>query len=242
MAKTGCLSLLVFLLMIGCASPTASKAKAAGTAAKTPAAAVVDVPAPAADLAKPKEYRIGANDLLQVDVFQVEALSREVRVNSNGEISLPLIGMVSVRDLSVREAENVVKAKLGERYLQDPQVTVTVKEYTNQRVTIEGLVKKPGVYSFKGDATLLHAIALSEGVDEELANTGQVRLFRDNGKGEKDSYLVDLGAIRRGEVEDPALKGGDVIVVQEHGGKSIWKSLKFLINRLVGIGLSIPLI
>jgi polysaccharide export outer membrane protein len=231
MAKTGCLSLLVFLLLAGCASPP--------PAPKAPAApAAVSAPGPE----KRQEYRVGPNDLLQVDVFQVEALSREARVNSNGEISLPLIGMVSVRDLSVREAESLLKAKLGERYLQDPQVTVTIKEYTNQRVTIEGLVKKPGVYSFKGDATLLHAIALSEGVDEELANTGQVRLFRDNGKGEKDSYLVDLGAIRKGEVEDPALKGGDVIVVQEHAGKSVWKSVKAILNRMVGIGMSIPLL
>ncbi len=229
--KMKCLPFLAFILLAGC---VAKPPKApAGPAVSQQAQA--DSGAPAGS-ARKQEYRIGPNDLLQIDVFQVEALSREVRVNSSGEISMPLIGMVTVQNLSAPEAKNLLKEKLKERYLQDPQVTVTVKEYTNQRVTVEGKVKNPGVYSFKGDATLLHVIALAQGEDE-VADTGEVRLFRDNGKGEKDGYLVNLEAIRKGEVEDPVLKGNDIIVVQADTGKSIWKSAKVIINRLVGISL-----
>lgn len=237
MSKIALLSLLVFLLAFGCATPpSAPKAGGAGAVPKEAAASVV--PAPSIQ-GKRSEYRIGPNDQLQIDVFEVKELSQEVRVNSNGEISLPLIGMVTVQNLSVHEVETLLKAKLQERYLQDPQVVVTIKEYTNQRVTVEGLVKKPGVYSFKGDATLLHVLALSQG-EKELADTGQVRLFRDNGKGEKDSYFVDVDAIRKGEVEDPVLKGNDIIVVQEHAGKSLWKTVQTLVSKFIGIGLSIP--
>jgi polysaccharide export outer membrane protein len=232
-SKIALLGLLGFLLASGCAAPKA------GRTGGDPNEAAAASAAPA-NPGKRQEYRVGPNDLLQIDVFQVEALSREVRVNSNGEVAMPLIGMVAVQNLSAHEIESLLKARLQERYLQDPQVVVTVKEYTNQRVTIEGLVKKPGVYSFKGDATLLHVLALSQG-EHELADTGQVRLFRDNGKGEKDSYFVDVDAIRKGEVEDPVLKGNDIIVVQEHTGKSIWKTVKSMINRMVGIGMSIPL-
>ncbi len=231
MSKIVQLGLLAFLLLVGCVSPPSSPK--VGEASKETKETV-------AKLEKRAEYRVGPNDLLQIDVFQVEALSREVRVNSGGDISLPLIGMVSVQNLSVHEVESLLKARLQERYLQDPQVVVTVKEYTNQRVTVEGLVKAPGVYSFKGDATLLHVLALSQG-EQELADTGQVRLFRDNGKGEKDSYFVDVDAIRKGEVEDPILKGNDIIVVQQHAGKSFWKSAKAVINRVLSIGMTIPL-
>jgi polysaccharide export outer membrane protein len=234
--KIWLLVLALAVLLVSCA-PSPPKAQKFVVAPKesAPSGAV------AADPAKRQEYRIGPNDLLQIDVFEVKDLSKEVRVNSAGEISMPLIGLVSVQNLAVHQIESLLKAKLGERYLQNPQVVVTVKEYTNQRVTVEGLVKKPGVYSFKGDATLLHVLALSQG-EMELADTGQVRLFRDNGKGERDSYFVDVDAIRKGELEDPVLKGNDIIVVQEHAGKSIWKSFKTIINRFIGIGMSIPLI
>jgi hypothetical protein len=101
------------------------------------------------------------------------------------------------------------------------------------------LVKNPGVYLFKGDATLLHVLALAQGEDE-VANTHQVHLFRDNGKNGKDSYFVDVDAVRKGDVEDPILKGNDILVVQEDTGKSVWKNVKMVINRVVGIGLAIP--
>ena len=234
-SKIALLALLAALLGVGCTAPPPSKIQAREVAGAPSSTAV------SADPGKRQEYRVGPNDLLQIDVFQVEALSREVRVNSNGEISLPLIGMLSVQNLSVHEIESLLKQRFGERYLQDPQITVTIKEYTNQRITVEGLVKRPGVYAFKGDATLLHVIALAQGEDE-VANTHQVRLFRDNGKGEKDSYFVDVDAIRKGEVEDPILKGNDIIVVQEDTGKSAWKNIKMLINRVVGIGMAVPLL
>lgn len=229
--RIGLMGLLGFLLLAGCASPpplpkshTFPEASQESTIS-----------------AEKQEYRIGPNDLLQIDVYQVEALSRDVRVNSNGEISMPLIGMVNVQDLSVQEAQDLLRKKLKERYLQDPQVTVTVKEYTNQRVTVEGRVKKPGVYAFKGDATLLHVIALAQGEDD-LANTSEVRLFRENSKGEKESYFVNLDAIRKGEVEDPVLKGNDIVVVQEAAEKSIWKSVKAILSRILYFGMAIPLI
>jgi polysaccharide export outer membrane protein len=224
--KTVLLGLLSFVLLLGCA--------------KLPPKAQADTAkVNATESGKHQEYKIGSNDLLQIDVYQVQELSKEVRVNSNGDISLPLLGAFSVQNLTAHELENVLEKKLGESYLQNPQVNVTIKEYTNQRITVEGLVKNPGVYLFKGDATLLHVLALAQGEDE-VANTHQVHLFRDNGKNGKDSYFVDVDAVRKGDVEDPILKGNDILVVQEDTGKSVWKNVKMVINRVVGIGLAIP--
>ncbi|MDQ3028112.1 MAG: polysaccharide biosynthesis/export family protein, partial [Pseudomonadota bacterium] len=93
-----------------------------------------------------KDYRIGPEDLIEIQVFGVDQLTRTVRVNSRGLISLPLIGNLEVGGLTSQQAEALVVAKLAENFLQNPQVSFFIREYTSQRVTIEGAVNKPGVY------------------------------------------------------------------------------------------------
>src|SRR5208283_4541619 len=70
------------------------------------------------------DYRIGAQDLLEVQVFGIEELKREVRVNSHGAISLPLIGPVVLAGLTGQQAETLIASKYAKDYLQDPQVSV----------------------------------------------------------------------------------------------------------------------
>src|SRR5687768_5247424 len=123
------------------------------------------------------EYRLGPQDLLEINVFQVQELNRTVRVNSSGDISLPLDGVLRAGGLTVRELEESIGAALSKDYLQDPQVSVFVKEYTSQRVTLEGAVKKPGIYPLSGRTTLLQAIATGGGLDP-LANLQGVVVFR----------------------------------------------------------------
>ena len=127
------------------------------------------------------DYQIGAHDLLDISVFQVPDLSRTVRVNSRGLISLPLIGSVQAGGLTSDQLETTIARKLSENYLQDPQVSVFIKEYISQRVTIEGSVQKAGVYQLTGPTTLLQAIAMASGVDQ-LADENAVTVFRDERK------------------------------------------------------------
>jgi polysaccharide export outer membrane protein len=110
-----------------------------------------------------RDYRIGPDDLLEIQVFGVDQLTRSVRVNGRGFISLPLIGNVEIGGLTAQQAEDLVVAKLKESYLQDPQVSLFIKEYTSQRVTIEGAVNKPGVYPLRGPTTLLQSLAVAGG-------------------------------------------------------------------------------
>ena len=74
------------------------------------------------------DYRIGAQDLLEISVFGIDQLSSTVRVNSNGQISLPLIGGVLAGGKTIPELETEIGNKLKNGYVQDPQVTVFVKE------------------------------------------------------------------------------------------------------------------
>ncbi|MEO5565598.1 MAG: polysaccharide biosynthesis/export family protein [Luteimonas sp.] len=178
------------------------------------------------------DYRIGAQDLLEISVFGIDELNKSVRVNSNGQISLPLIGGVMAGGQTIPALEKTIAGKLAEGYLQHPEVSVFVKEFTSQRITLEGEVKKPGIYRITGKITLLQAIATGEGLTD-LADTGGVVLFREvNGK--RMAAAFDLSTIRSGQSPDPQVYGDDVIVVEKSGSKS---ALRQLLMVLPAIGL-----
>lgn len=169
------------------------------------------------------DYRIGAQDLLDISVFGVQDLDKEVRVNSNGQISLPLIGAVLAGGRTIPELEAELARKYSEGYLQNPQVSVFVKEYASQRITLEGAVSKPGIYPITGKTTLLQAIALAGGLDNKVADLGGIVLMRQvNGK--RMAAVFDLRQVRRGLVEDPQVYGDDIVVVEQSGSKSAFRN------------------
>ena len=168
------------------------------------------------------DYRVGAQDLLEISVFGVQDLDKEVRVNSNGQISLPLIGGVMAGGRTIPELEKELASKYANGFLQNPQVSVFVKEYSSQRITLEGAIIKPGIYPITGKTTLLQAIALSGGVDDKVADLGGIVLMRQiNGK--RMAAVYDLRAVRRGTMEDPQVYGDDIIVVETSGSKSAYR-------------------
>ena len=193
------------------------------------ASAAPSAVAPAAQpaIAKPvvqgtKDYRIGPEDLIEIQVFGVDQLTRTVRVNSRGNISLPLIGNVQVGGLTGSEAEAVIVSKLSESYLQDPQVSLFIKEYTSQRVVVEGAVNKPGVYPLRGSTSLLQTLAMAGG-QGSLSEMTEVMLFRTDTSGKKETYVYDVDRIRSGEVDDPVVVSEDLIVVKRNPARVFFK-------------------
>lgn len=168
------------------------------------------------------DYRIGAQDLLEISVFGVQELNKEVRVNSNGQISLPLIGGVMAGGRTIPELESDLAGKYSNGYLQNPQVSVFIKEFTSQRITLEGAVVKPGIYPLTGRTSLLQAIALAGGVDDKIADLGGIVVMRQVG-GKRQAAVFDLREVRRGVVEDPQLYGDDIIVVEQSGSKTAFR-------------------
>ena len=172
-----------------------------------------------------EEYRIGPQDLLELQVFGVDALNRTVRVNSRGFISLPLVGLIQAAGLTSEQLEQALAAKLSENYLQNPQVTVFIKEFTSQRVTVEGEVNKPGVYPLKGRTTLLQTLATAEGLTK-LADPNSIKVFRtDLANGVRVTLEFDLEKIRTGEIRDPDVRNDDIVQVGKSMGKSIAREL-----------------
>jgi polysaccharide export outer membrane protein len=171
-------------------------------------------------------YKIASNDLLEIEVFGVDDLKRTVRVSTAGGITIPLAGMVQVGGLTAAEAETLIAARYKDNYLQNPQVSVFIKEFTTQRVTIDGAVNKPGIYPLTGQITLLRALALAGG-GAQLANLEDVLLFRSNGAGGQEVLKFDVKKIRNGELEDPNLKGDDLVVVNRSGARELMKDSIF---------------
>lgn len=157
-------------------------------------------------------YRIGEGDTLKVSVFQVPDLSFDsIVVDAAGNLQLPLIGSVRAAGMTPAEITAEVERMLSERYLRDPQVNISVVESVSQKVTVDGAVTRPGVYKMSGRTTLLQAVAMASGPVKE-ADLRSVAVFRtvDN---RRMVAVFDLAAIRNGELEDPAVFGEDVIIV-----------------------------
>jgi polysaccharide export outer membrane protein len=173
-----------------------------------------------------RDYRIGPEDLLEIQVFGVDQLSRTVRVNTLGYISLPLVGNLEVGGLTAQEAETLVATRLTESYLQNPQVSLFIKEYTTQRVTVEGAVNRPGIYPLRGPTTLLRSIALAGG-QGGLSDMSEVMLFRQDAAGKREARVYDVERIRRGELEDPTVLNDDLIVVNRSQARIVFKDSIF---------------
>jgi polysaccharide export outer membrane protein len=161
------------------------------------------------------DYRRGPHALMDVEVFGVPDLKRTVRVNSSGQVSLALVGNVLLAGLSAQQAETVIAEKYAEKYLQNPQVSVFIKEFTTQRITIEGAVAKPGIYPVTGQVTLLRALALAGG-GAAYSDLSDIMVFRVGQNGSKTTQTHDLDKIRAGELPDPFIVADDVIVVKRN--------------------------
>lgn len=196
------------------------------SAAISPVSAGTHSPTPSTQyLPSVEDYRIGAQDLLELQVFGISELNRTVRVNSRGFISLPLIGMIQAAGLTSEQLESSLAEKLSKTYLQNPQVSVFIKEYTSQRVTVEGAVKKPGVYPLKGRTTLLQTLAIAEGLTS-VADANGIKIFRsDPQTGNRTALTFDLEKIRIGELRDPDVRNDDIVQVGESTGKSVAKEI-----------------
>ncbi len=118
------------------------------------------------EAAEVQDYKIGAEDLIDISVFEVPELTRTVRVSAAGEISLPLIGTVSVAGLSPLGVEQLLADMLRETYVKDPQVTVFLREFHSDPVSVVGAVKEPGLYHIQTRKTLVEVLAMAQGFTE----------------------------------------------------------------------------
>ncbi len=116
-----------------------------------------------ASLVSYKDYQVGPEDQLIIIIYGQEKLNRELRVNGQGEIAMPLVGVVKVADRTPQEIENLLTELYDARFLVNPQISVKVKEFRHQRVAVTGAVDKPGSYEIIGPRTLLEVLSMAGG-------------------------------------------------------------------------------
>lgn len=214
-----CLVLAVMTLVTGCAG----REPLQSTSRLTVVSENAGLPAPDRNdlTAADRPSLIGPLDTIQVDVFNVPDLSREVQVDASGRISMPLAGTIDARGKTAGELASAIEAALRGRYVRNPEVTINIKSSVSQVVTIDGQVVEPGLYPVTNQMTLMRALASAKGVSE-FAREDDVVILR-NVNGRKMAGLYNIAAIRRGTYDDPAIYANDVVVVGDSPQRRLFR-------------------
>jgi polysaccharide export outer membrane protein len=185
-------------------------------AAPIPAAAAA-IPAataavPAASAAAPVEYLVGAGDKLDITVLGHADLDRVLEVRGDGTIGFPLIGDVPVAGRGLSQISSEMTRSLAKDFIVNPQISVNIKEYGSQWVTVIGEVNKPGRQLLRQRMSLIELLAEAGGFTA-YANRKQIEILRTEGPDLRRKLAVNLRAIEEGKKMDIPLKAGDVVIV-----------------------------
>ena len=161
----------------------------------------------------PQDHALGAEDLLDISVFEIPELTRTVRVSETGTIALPLLGEMPVRGLTPRQLEARLREALSQKYVNDPQVSVFVKEHGSKKVSVIGAVGKPGVYEMLGPRTLLQVLSQAGGLTEDAGARLHVIRGSMNGTGERLTVPVNDLLTDRDPDLNVSIEPGDVVSV-----------------------------
>ncbi len=166
------------------------------------------------------DYQIGPEDLLEIEVFQVPDLKTVARVSARGYIKLPLVDELKAGGETVSELESLIAEKL-QKYVKEPVVSVFVKEYRSQQISVLGAVKNPQVYYVAGQKYLLDMLSLSGGLDKEAGSVCIVQTMQRDASGDssREKIVIDLDELlMNGQAElNIPVHSGDVIQVPKRG-------------------------
>ena len=208
--------LTLFHQKVRCFAGRALVALLAGLVLSAPRTAVAakTEPKPASRLATNK---LRPMDLIKVQVFQEAELDRDLRVSQDFTIVAPLIGVVNLKDRTVRDAELLITELYQRDYLVNPQINITVTEYSQRTINVLGAVNSPGSVQIPPEKTitLLDAIARSGGFSR-LANRNRVSLTRTQSDGQTVNFTIDADQLVSGDANNRSpVQDGDVIYVPE---------------------------
>lgn len=225
---------VALLALAGCggSSPTIGSASTAVEVQRE-----LPAPDPLQLAAASRTFIIGPFDTLSISVFGAPELTREGMVDSAGNFAVPLVGQVSASGKTPAELETDIADRLRGNYIRDPDVTVSVTKVQSRTITVDGAVKRPGVYPVMNNTTLQQAIAMAEGAGD-FAQLREVAVFRTI-DGRRMAALFDLEAIRAGRTLDPDLYANDIIVVGTNEGR---RRLREALQAIPSFGVFAPVV
>jgi len=159
------------------------------------------------------DYVIGIDDVLAVNVWRENELSRPVIVRPDGKITLPLVGDVEARGLTPKQLQDKLTKDL-ENYISKPLVTVIVQEAKSQKFNIVGEIQKPSAYVLTNTVTVLDAIAMAGGL-REWAKAGSIYILRRRSDGGVQKIPFNYKKVIKGDhpEQNVRLQPGDTVVV-----------------------------
>lgn len=166
--------------------------------------------------AKTGEYRVGVGDILEISVLQPEPITNLSPVASDGTITFPYIGNVSVKGMLLGDVQNDIQARLADGYMKYPVVSVTLKESRSRKFFVYGEVMRPGTFPLEDNTTVLKAISIAGGITK-FGSTSRVKILRPyKDKPGYESIKVNMGAAMKGSADsDVVIQPEDIVVVTE---------------------------
>ena len=170
-------------------------------------------PAPAAQATGgEEEYKIGPQDVLRIDVWKEPEITRTVPVRPDGKISLPLLNDVQAAGLTAGQLSAFITEGL-KKFINSPQVTVSVSEINSRRVYVTGEVAHAGAFPLLPNMTVLQALSSSGGFTQFAKVKGIYVLRTEEGKQVKHPFNYKEVLAGRSQEQNITLQPGDVIVV-----------------------------
>ena len=208
---------LAALAIVGTSVPSAAQTPPGlpTTAAPAQAPARTSAPPPvvgAPGLNVPPEYTIGSDDVLSIVFWRDKELTADVTVRPDGKISLPLLNDVQASGLTPAQLKDRIVEE-SKKYVEDPNVTVVVKQINSRRVFIAGEVRKPGPYALTAPTTVLQMLSIAGGLGD-FAKSEKIIVVRvENGK--QVSYKFNYKDVIEGKklAQNIELKPGDTIII-----------------------------
>lgn len=159
--------------------------------------------------------RIGPGDLLELKVFGAPELGSTLRVSGGGDITVALIGSVNIAGLSPERAQAEIEQRFRDcGYLRDPHVSILVKEFASQGISVLGEVTHPGVYPLLGTPRLLDAIAAAGGTTARAGKTVVITHRNHLDAGQK---ILLSGSAEQASTQNVELRPGDTVIVSRAG-------------------------
>ena len=170
----------------------------------------LELPAPA------KEYFIMAGDVINIGVQPAEEFSKEVTVQPDGGIDIPLLGTIKAAGLLPLELEKLLTARFS-KYVANPSITINVRKFSSSRVAIIGQISQPGYFEYREGMKLLDLVAQAGG-PQDYAKDDSVRIYRkvtgEDGKVVESVISADLASVFAGKMDkNIPLATGDIVYI-----------------------------
>ncbi len=198
--------------------------------------------------AQSQSYALKTDDIIMINIIEDSNLSRETAVSMDGTINMPVIGSIQVAGMTLAQvAEEVRKALVDAQYLKNPHVGVVLRQLNKPRVSVLGMVMRPGSFEFKPGETIMHAVSMAGSFDVERAGLQNAVLRRKGKDGTTEVIKIDLNAlfVNGDMTQNYELMPEDIIFIPEdtqnkiyvlgkvmRPGVYVWKSNMTILNAL----------